>query len=72
MIPPVLLYIDIRNERRRIPIPIPVILLWPLLLLALLAVGTRAHAVARLLIAARGLKINVASSDGDDIRILLI
>ncbi len=72
MIPPVLLFIYIRTKGRHIPIPIPVVLLWPLLLVALLAYGTKLHALARLLVAARGLRVEVTERSGDAVRILLI
>ena len=71
MIPPVLLIIAVRDDEHRLFIPIPIVLLWPLLLLALLATGTRAHAIARCLCASRGLSVDVTGSH-QRIRIVMI
>ncbi|MEM7363065.1 MAG: hypothetical protein AAF525_03520 [Pseudomonadota bacterium] len=72
MIPPVLLLISIQSEKRRIPIPIPLILAWPILLVGFLAVGTRFNAMCRIAAATRGLRISIQSRNKDNVLIWVL
>ena len=69
MIPPVLLLIYINSGNRRIPIPIPLFIAWPILLVGLLAIGTKFKAMCRIAAATRGLKISVQSRNKDNVLI---
>jgi hypothetical protein len=84
---PALVLIEV-GRRRLVPIPLPVFLLWPLVLLALVAVGLMRLVLAvigrppgvlgaaatglRALFQLAGLRVDVESADGERFRIQFI
>ena len=69
MIPPVLVLLAFRRGRWVVPVPIPVLLLWPLALAVIahgrIARDPRGIALLRLAAAARGLRVSVRSGSGE-------